>query len=370
MKGTDEVVTAQAPGKLFIAGEYAVVETGYPAIIVALDQFVTVTVTETTDVGSIVSEQYQENALMWQRNGDEMVFDNRDNPFHYILSAIRYTEQYAHELGRQLTVYDLRVDSELDSEGGRKYGLGSSAAITVATVRALDALYHLQMTNDEVYKLSAIAHLAVQGNGSLGDIAASVYGGWIAYRSFDKTWLAEMQRTHSLKALLAMTWPQLSVELLKAPKDLALLIGWTGSPASTSRLVDKIAVFKANQQPAYREFLAASRAVLEDLIEGFHQGAIDRIQAGIRKNRLLLEDLSRRSGVAIETPALRKLCDIAESFGAAAKSSGAGGGDCGIALIDRRTDFTPLLAQWQAAQIEPLRFKVHEIKLTTAFASA
>lgn len=38
------MVEVSAPGKLYIAGEYAVVETGHPAIIVAIDQFVTVTV--------------------------------------------------------------------------------------------------------------------------------------------------------------------------------------------------------------------------------------------------------------------------------------------------------------------------------------
>ena len=61
LKGSDCVITAQAPGKLYVAGEYAVVETGFPAIIVALDQFVTVTVEATKHFGSVVSEQYQEN---------------------------------------------------------------------------------------------------------------------------------------------------------------------------------------------------------------------------------------------------------------------------------------------------------------------
>ncbi|BBM20098.1 phosphomevalonate kinase [Lactiplantibacillus plantarum] len=96
------MITVKAPGKLYIAGEYAVVESGYPAIIVALDQFVTATISPSETIGSIVSEQYQENSIVWRRQGDAMVFDNRDNPFHYILAAISYTESYAHELGRDL----------------------------------------------------------------------------------------------------------------------------------------------------------------------------------------------------------------------------------------------------------------------------
>lgn len=209
---------------------------------------------------------------------DEMVFDNRDNPFHYILSAIKLTETYARELGKPLAVYNMSIDSDLDSTDGKKFGLGSSAAVTVATVKALNAFYALGMTPDQVYKLAAIAHLDIQGNGSLGDIAASVYGGWIAYRSFDKAWLAAQRRDHSLRELLAMSWPGLSIELLQAPAAMQLVIGWTGSPASTSQLVDKIAIAQARERAEYKQFLAASKATIEHIIDGFHAGAWPRFK--------------------------------------------------------------------------------------------
>ena len=38
------MIKVKAPGKLYIAGEYAVVENGYPAVLVALDQFVYVSI--------------------------------------------------------------------------------------------------------------------------------------------------------------------------------------------------------------------------------------------------------------------------------------------------------------------------------------
>lgn len=356
------LVTAQAPGKLYIAGEYAVVETGYPAIIVALNQFVTVMVEKMPKYGSIISKQYQENSLLWQRDGDEMVFDNRDNPFHYILSAIKLTEVYAREQGKPLALYRLVVDSDLDSDDGKKYGLGSSAAVTVATVKALNSFYDLKMTSDQLYKLSAIAHLDVQGNGSLGDIAASVYGGWIAYQSFDKGWLAAERRNHSLSELLNMDWPQLSIELLQAPEALRLLIGWTGSPASTSHLVDKIAIVKAQKREQYQRFLSESRETIQSMIQGFRDHSLAAIQSCLRKNRALLSDLSQFSGVEIETTALKTMCELAEKAGGAAKSSGAGGGDCGIVLIDRARETAGLLKAWTENNIEPLTFQVHEIR--------
>ncbi len=41
-------------------------------------------------------------------------------------------------------------------------------------------------------------------------------------------------------------------------------------------------------------------------------------------------------GLVIETPQLSQLCDLAQTYGAVAKSSGAGGGDCGICLVDSK----------------------------------
>lgn len=355
------MISAQAPGKLYIAGEYAVVEPGYPAIIVALNQFVTVTIEESNDYGQIASKQYQENSLYWERQGTELVFDNRDNPFHYILSAIHLTEQYAQALGKPLRMYHLNVNSELDSADGKKYGLGSSAAVTVATVKALCRFYQIDISQSELFKLAAIAHLDVQGNGSLGDIAASVYGGWIAYRAFDHDWLASARREMSLVDLLHAQWPGLDIELLTPPAPLRLLIGWTGSPASTSHLVDRIALFKATQRHSYHSFLEESRDCLHRMIQGFHDGDLGAIQREITVNRQLLNQLAHQSHVQIETKLLKTMCDTAVTSGGAAKSSGAGGGDCGIVIIDAAKDLAALLHQWEQRGIEPLKLNVHHV---------
>ncbi|MFZ2354077.1 phosphomevalonate kinase [Paucilactobacillus nenjiangensis] len=355
------MIKAAAPGKLYIAGEYAVVETGFPAILVALNQFVFCTVEKSSDVGSILSTQYSENSIYWRRQDGQMVFDNRDNPFHYILSAIKITEDYAHALGRDLSVYHLNVDSQLDSADGKKYGLGSSAAVTVATVKALCEFYQLDVTQDEIFKLSAIAHFEVQGNGSLGDIAASVYGGWIAYHSFDRQWLMEQRKTTSLIDLISMPWPELKIEQLKAPKNMTLLIGWTGSPASTSKLVDKVSIAKARESTEYQDFLAESRLCIQKMISGFRNGELSIIQEEIRHNRRILQNLSVFSSVSIETDVLTNLCDTAEEFEGAAKTSGAGGGDCGIVAIDSTKDLKSLINKWADAEIEHLDLSVHEI---------
>ena len=127
-----------------------------------------------------------------------------------------------------------------------------------------------------------------------------------------------------------MDWPGLSIEPLIAPEDLRLLIGWTGSPASTSDLVDQVHRSREDKMVAYQLFLKNSTECVNEMIKGFKEDNVTLIQQMIRKNRQLLHDLSAITGVVIETPALNKLCNLAEQYEGAAKSSGAGGGDCGI----------------------------------------
>lgn len=104
------------------------------------------------------------------------------------------------------------------------------------------------MTLDQLFKLAAIAHFEVQGNGSLGDIATSVFGGWLEYHSFDRQWLKTARHNYSLSELLAKNWPGLKIKSLPVFDRLNLLIGWTGSPASTSNLVDKVELSKEERR--------------------------------------------------------------------------------------------------------------------------
>lgn len=222
------MITEQAPGKLYIAGEYAVLEQNCPAILVAVNEFVRVSIAKSTGSrGLIHSKQYSQDSIHWIRKGNQMVIDNRDNPFEYILSAIKFTERFCLEQKVPMSLYDLHVNSDLDSADGKKYGLGSSAAVTVATVKAILNFYGLNCTKDLIFKLSAISHYSVQGNGSAGDIAASVYGGWLAYQTFDKAWLKQELATKSLSEVLNEAWPGLKIQLLTPPEGLNLVIGWS-----------------------------------------------------------------------------------------------------------------------------------------------
>src|SRR5690625_7706145 len=80
--------------------------------------------------------------------------------------------------------FSLSIKSELDDEqSGRKYGLGSSAAVTTAAISViLQAFAPTLATKEVIFKLAAITHINIQGSGSGADIAASTYGGVLAYK--------------------------------------------------------------------------------------------------------------------------------------------------------------------------------------------
>lgn len=353
------LIKASAPGKLYIAGEYAVVTNGYPAILVAVDQFITVTLQETDEEGGTIYSALNGGLpIPWTRQNGRLVIDERENPFIYITQAVKITEQYLEEQGKKLAFFHLSVESELDDAKGKKYGLGSSGAVTVASIKALLLFYGMEPTPELVYKLSALAHLSVNSNGSFGDIAASSYTGWIAYSCFDREWVKRQKERVSLSELVASAWPDLRIQPLTPPKGLRLVIGWTGSPASTTHLVDKVNNKRMDMADFYPQFLANSKCCVEEIVDAFGQADIPAIQKGILQNRSLLNQLSQHTGVLIETKLLTQLVNTALKHGGAAKSSGAGGGDCGIVLIEEDRDVSALLQDWQQAGILPLPLEV------------
>lgn len=353
------MITAKASGKLYIAGEYAIVEKGYPAIIASVDKYVTVSLEASQKEGTLNSNRFTDNLIHWNRENGRFQIDNRNNQLEFIISAINCVEDYAYQLGKKMSYFNIDIKSELDSENGKKFGLGSSAAVSVATVRALSKFYELSLDNITIFKLAALSHLSVQGNGSLGDIAASTYGGVIFYTSPDRNWLINSLKKESLNTIVNQDWPYLSIESLEMPSDSKLLIGWTGSPASTSILVEQISYSKAQKLKLYDKFLQDSKLCLDRMHEGFLNADIFAIQGQIKRNRELLNKLSMITNVVIETEKLSELCDIAEEFGGSAKSSGAGGGDCGIALVKNDSHINQqIIDKWKKSNISNLNLNI------------
>jgi len=353
------VIETRAPGKLFIAGEYAVVEAGQPAVLVAVNRYLTVRLTESSDAGRVHSEEYGRAPLVWMRDdsGEGIVIEHQ--PYDYVFAAISVVERLRSELGLAPRYFDLRIGSELDDASGRKFGLGSSAAVTVAVISALDEFYGLSLTRTERFKLAMLATIEVAPKASGGDLAASTFGGWIRYTSPDRGALHAHLAVHGVAATLTATeWAGCGVTRLAPPGSLELLVGWTGSPASTERLVERVRGPHLDAHERYEAFVDDSRALVDRLTASLRDDERS-VPDAIRGARALLQGLGSISGIRIETEKLSALCDIAERHGAAGKPSGAGGGDCGIVFAGPDSDPAGLLREWEAHDIRRLSLSVH-----------
>lgn len=413
-------VRSSAPGKLYIAGEYAVVD-GCAAIVAAVNRYVTVSVSDETlneelrenlqkntpssrnYCGVITSDGEKYKPLLWARASDGSIEIQNDGKYAYVLAAMSVVDAYASEecapnINRKS--YNVHISSELDdAKTGRKYGLGSSAAVTVAVIRALCKWYDLNLSTPEICKLALIASSSVKKSGSGGDVAASSYGGWIMYRAYNREWLeAELTLVKSgcsdFGELLHKKWPRLEVKRLNVDKSLKLLVGWTGSPASSAKLVSSVessvktstesnaesnaesnvesnaesnveasAFDKKIKSFTYEDFCKQSEICVQKLARAIEKFEISEIYSGFAQNRALLQKLSALTGTVIETRELTKFIEIATCAGIPAKTSGAGGGDCAIALSTTYDNnvIETMKSTWEANGIKPLNIDVTEI---------
>ncbi len=175
-----------------------------------------------------------------------------------------------------------------------KVGLGSSAAACVAAVTAGLTNTRQNAEPPTVFQMAKKIHHDVQGSGSGIDVAASAFGGILRYENGAPT-------------PLPFKLPYMSVV-------------WSGTSAKTGPRV-----LRYQSWSERRAFVQASTklstAFLADPIGNLHA------------SRRLLEDMSKEAGIDYMTPRLTLIADLAESYGGAAKPSGAGGGDIAVAAF-------------------------------------
>ena len=348
--------TVRAPGKLFIAGEYAITEPNQDSIVMAVDRYLSVKI-KRHQYNRLELPEMNLTNIRWSEKRGKAIFKK----YHPRLRFIKHILDTFYEYCGGHAPVQILVSSELDANSGQKYGLGSSAALSVAFLTAL-LKFSKQSEQVEnrltIFKLASIAHFRAQGNGSCADIAASTYGGWLNYRTFNSEWLmTQLKKGRTVKSIVESEWPGLKIVSLKKPDTLHFLVGWTQETARTAPMVAKVHRLKSKQPEKYSRFLATSQTAVEQMISGFKSGDLDRIITGMKQNRSALRLLGIEANVPIETEKLINLIEIATPYGGA-KTSGAGGGDCGIAFIIEEDKIADIYRQWEAVGIKALPLNV------------
>ncbi|CAM3656603.1 phosphomevalonate kinase [Streptococcus sanguinis SK1 = NCTC 7863] len=320
----------QTCGKLYLAGEYAVLTAGQPAIIKAIPIYMTGEI-QAASAYRLTSDMFEHSANL-----------ESDPDYALIQETVGAMNTYLLALDYQLQPFSLKISGKMERDG-KKFGIGSSGSVVILTLKAMAALYELDLEPELLFKLASYVLLKRGDNGSMGDLACIAYEDLIYYRSFDRELIRKRMDKVDLLQLLAEDWG-FEIRSIKPRLAMDFLVGWTKQPAISKDLVNQV------KSAISESFLTGSRTQVDALERALLAREKLAIQSSLEKASQLLERLSP----AIYTDRLKVLKEAAEGLNCVAKSSGAGGGDCGIALSFDVTSSKQLIQAWQAAGIELL----------------
>ena len=327
MKASSRVQTC---GKLYLAGEYAVLTAGQPAIIKDIPIYMTGEI-QTSPGYHLTSDMFEHSASL-----------EPDPDYALIQDTIAVMNTYLLTLGYQLQPFSLKISGKMERDG-KKFGIGSSGSVVILTLKAMATLYELNLEPELLFKLASYVLLKRGDNGSMGDLACIAYEDLIYYRSFDRELIRKRMDEVDLPQLLVENWG-FEIRSIKPCLAMDFLVGWTKQPAISKDLVNQV------KSAISESFLTGSRTQVDALERALLAGDKLAIKSSLKKASQLLERLSP----AIYTDRLKVLKEAAEGLNCVAKSSGAGGGDCGIAFSFDAASSKQLIQAWQEAGIELL----------------
>ena len=281
--GTPVVI---APGKIFLVGEYAVLEEG-PAVLAAVT-----------------------------RHAVAQYVPGMEPMSNVVREAVQRAKADIGEAASALPPGSVLVNTDDFQQGQQKIGLGSSSATAVAAVGALFESAGISVENNraQVFAVAHAAHQAAQGGvGSGADVAAAVHGG-----------LIKVERQPEGAPL---------VEPLTPPAGLHLVVFWTGQAVSTTNMIEGVQKFARRDPAAYRQMIDNLREIAERFVAELRAGSATGAVAAAGRYGRRLAVLGAAASVPIITPAFTRASELAKELGGIAKPSGAGGGDIGIAMF-------------------------------------
>ena len=282
--------TAMAHGKVILLGEHAVVY-GKPAIAVPIKNAVVAEVTDTDHAPEIkvpawdIDDKLEESNSIWW-------------------SAIQ-------EVFKTLEIADQKFAVHVKPNIPAAMGLGGSAAIAVAIVRAVSKHFKLELNNDEVNRLAFLCEKAAHGTPSGIDNTIATFGTPLIYQSGE----------------------QPRMEELELPGPLNLVIGVSDHPSLTVDMVSGVRERWRRNPELYDSLFENFGQVTESGIEAIRRGDYRALGHMMTINHGLL------SAIQVSSPELDRMVQIARDHGATgAKLTGAGGGGSIIALFEDNTE--------------------------------
>lgn len=311
-------IRVRVPGKLLLAGEYAVLA-GAPGMVAAVERHLT------CEASAAPRFSIEGASARWEEGGEV-------GTLTFAHEALRAARDYVAGSGSELSPLALHIEDALRAPDGKKLGLGGSACTCVAVVSAALESQGRRLDRPLVFKLAATAHASAQKKqGSALDVAAATYGGVLFTRRFEAEPLVAAWKAGPRAFAMAVERAEAPlVQRLRDPP--ALLLVFSGRSASTPSLLKQIEVWAVKEPKGWAEFIAFTSSACDRLRRGLQSQDDEAIRRAIEEAGEQLQRLGDRSGTPVVTEEHRVVAELARKHGAAAKVSGAGGGDSCVAL--------------------------------------
>lgn len=283
---------ASAPGKVILFGEHFVVY-GIKAILCSIDKRITATsqiidekkIKIKSDIGNV-----EISTDLLSTHNDSMTVMK---PFLYI------AKKALEKSGRNVGI-EIKIDSEIPAG----IGLGSSSACCVAVAASVMGLFE-KLPKEEVLKIAIEAERTIFENTSGADCSVCTFGG-----------LMEYDMKNGFKKINSKT-------------NFGLVIANSKQAHFTSEVVENVRRFRENNEDLFASFCDQESTIIQNALVSLEKNDLASLGLLMSKNQDLLERIN------ISTEKLALLVREAKKTSFGAKITGAGGGGCIIALVDK-----------------------------------
>lgn len=287
-------ITVSAPGKLMLFGEHAVVY-GRPCIVTAVGQRMRAVV-ELINKPIFILNAPDVGVKNYQKPMTELGIGDIPKGARFIEFAVK--NFHIKKGGVKITT---------KSEFNALFGFGSSSASTVCVIKALSELTGKKLPDRQIFDLAYKTVLDVQGKGSGFDTASAIYGGTLYFVKGGKV----------IKPLNI--------------KNLPLIVGYSGIKADTVTIVNQV-LEKAKKYP---EQIDNTYTSIQSIVDLARKAILKSDYKTLGKLMNFNQDYLVFLGVSSQK--LDTMINAAKDAGAyGAKLSGAGVGDCMIAIAPQK----------------------------------
>uniref|UniRef100_A0A7J2TKP2 Mevalonate kinase n=1 Tax=Archaeoglobus fulgidus TaxID=2234 RepID=A0A7J2TKP2_ARCFL len=179
---------------------------------------------------------------------------------------------------------EIRIESDIPIASG----LGSSSAVTVATIKALSEEFNAGLSDEEIFEIARKVEIDVQGRGSGIDPFVSTFGG---------SWIFPKKK-------------RVGISL-----DLFVIKLWE---RSTKKMIEKVADLRQRHSEIVERIFDAIDSITLKALEC----NLDELEELIKVNQSLLRALG------VSSPEIDEIVANLEKEGFKVKITGAGGGGC------------------------------------------